>query len=84
MNGAEVTGVYKQGRYGKVQLYQITTVYIERHNFVRPHRGLKPRGSNQKPRQQKWIRRTPALAAGLTDHVWSLKEFMSKKIFINY
>jgi IS1 family transposase len=115
-----VTGVYKQSRYGKVPLYRITTVYIERHNltlrqenrrltrktlgfskkvdglwnqlflhqgyfnFIRPHRGLRLRGSNPNPSQKKWVRRTPALAAGLTDHVWSLKEFMSKKIFINY
>jgi len=109
-----VTGVYKQSRYGKVPLYRISTVCIERHNltlrqenrrltrktlgfskkvpglwnqmylhqgyfnFVRPHRGLKLRVSNQNPRQKKWIRRTPALADGLTDDVWSLKEFMSK------
>jgi IS1 family transposase len=115
-----VTGVYKQSRYGKVPLYRITTVYIERHNltlrqenrrltrktlgfskkadglwnqlflhqgyfnFIRPHRGLRLQGSNPKPSQQKWVRRTPALAAGLTNHIWSLKEFMSQKIFINY
>jgi len=115
-----VIGVFKQSRYGKVPLYRITTVFIERHNltlrqenrrltrktlgfskkadglwdqmflhkgyfnFVRPHRGLKLPVPHDKPRQQKWTRRTPALAAGLTDHVWSLKEFMSKKIFINY
>ena len=115
-----VTGVYKQSRYGRVPLYRITTVYIERHNltlrqenrrltritlgfskkadglwnqlflhqgyfnFVRPHRGLKLAVPAPSPNQQKWICRTPALAAGLTDHVWSLREFMSKRLFINY
>jgi hypothetical protein len=30
------------------------------------------------PRLQfKWQRRTPAMAAGLTDHVWTLKEWIT-------
>lgn len=61
------------------QLY----VYQGYYNFVRPHRGLKRR---IRPRQEgltKWQRRTPAVAAGLTDHVWSLREFMSHRLFIN-
>ena len=61
------------------QLY----VYQGYYNFVRPHRGLKRR---IRPRQEgliKWQRRTPAVAAGLTDHVWSLREFMSQRLFIN-
>lgn len=58
-------------------------VYQGYYNFVRPHRGLKRR---IRPRQEaltKWQRRTPAVAAGLTDHVWSLREFMSQRLFIN-
>ncbi|GAG90636.1 unnamed protein product, partial [marine sediment metagenome] len=33
------------------------------HNFVRPHRGLKYN--------------TPMMAAGKTDHVWSVEELLS-------
>lgn len=59
-------------------------LYQGYYNFVRPHRGLRRRIKSGHHLLQKWQRRTPALAAKLTDHVWSLKEFMSKKVFINY
>jgi hypothetical protein len=58
-------------------------LYQGYYNFVRPHRGLKRRIPSAKQTMQKWQRRTPALAAKLTDHIWSLKEFMTKRIFIN-
>ena len=35
------------------------------YNFVRPHKSLR----------QGWTRRTPAMAIGLTDHVWSYREY---------
>ena len=60
------------------------SLYQGYYNFVRTHRGLKRRIPAGNPTMQKWQRRTPALAAKLTDHVWSLKEFMTKRIFINY
>ena len=59
-------------------------LYQGYYNFVRPHRGLKRRIPAKKQIMRKRQRRTPALAAKLTDHVWSLKEFMTKKVFINY
>jgi IS1 family transposase len=59
-------------------------LYQGYYNFVRPHRGLKRRIPAATHTLQKWQRRTPALVAKLTDHVWSLKEFMTKRIFINY
>jgi hypothetical protein len=33
---------------------------------------------------KKWQPRTPALAAGLSDHNWSMREIMSTKIYINH
>lgn len=59
-------------------------VYQAHHTFVRPHRGLKVRISDDGNGLRKWQYRTPAMAAGLTDHIWSLKELMTKKIFINH
>lgn len=48
-------------------------------NFVRPHLSL--RVALTHPRKtRKWQRRTPAMAAGLTDHVWTLEELLSYRV----
>lgn len=65
-------------------LTQQLFLYQGYYNFVRPHRGLRLRIPHHQRGWQKWQPRTPAMAAGLTDHSWSLKEVMSKRIFINY
>ena len=65
----------------QMHLYQATF------NFVRSHRGLVQRIRGAKSEQAcslKWRKRTPAMAARLTDHKWSLREFMSFKAFINH
>lgn len=67
-----------QGLQHQLSLYQ------GYYNFVRPHQGLRLPLPRCKKALQKWQQRTPAVAAGLTNHIWSLKEFMSKRIFINY
>ena len=60
------------------------TVYQSYFNFVRPHHGLKVDISDNDNRLRKWLYRTPAVAASLTDHIWSFKELMTKKIYINH
>ena len=54
-------------------MWLIGTVY----NFCRAHRSLRlaigGRGTTQRRR---WVERTPAQAAGLTDHCWSLYELL--------
>jgi len=52
------------------------------HNLVRPHRALAQRVDVQiKGRvRRRWGKRSPAMAAGLTDHVWTLRELMSRRI----
>ena len=42
------------------------------YNFCWPVRTLRRREA-----LQKWQERTPAMAAGLTDHVWSLPEWLT-------
>ncbi len=42
------------------------------YNLVRPHRSLRVERSDEAP--GKWIPRTPAMAAGFTDHIWTVKE----------
>jgi len=49
------------------------------HNFVRAHSSLRlelpePQG------RCKWKQRTPAMAAGLSDHIWSLRELLTYKV----
>lgn len=45
------------------------------YNLIRPHKTLRLKNENGGVR--KWIRRTPAMAAGLTDHRWTLKELFT-------
>jgi IS1 family transposase len=54
------------------------------YNFARTHHSLKtPLPEDQRTRHglihPKWIKRTPALAAGITNHVWSFRELLTVK-----
>jgi hypothetical protein len=51
-------------------------------NLARPHRGLRQRLNGDGI--VRWYRRTPAMAAGVTDHIWTLREIMCYKIFVNH
>lgn len=47
------------------------------YHLVRPHRGLRLRLAESVPTRgtpTKWEPRTPAMAAGLTNHIWTLEE----------
>jgi hypothetical protein len=45
------------------------------YNLIRPHKTLRVRVQNGSP--QKWSPRTPAMAAKLTDHIWTVKELLT-------
>src|SRR3954469_4016768 len=47
------------------------------YNFVRPHGSLRLRLRRPGPHGRLWVARSPAMAAGLTDHIWNLEELMS-------
>jgi len=52
------------------------------YNFARPHMSL--RETIDEPNamfQQKWKQVTPAMSANLTDHVWTFRELLTKKIY---
>jgi hypothetical protein len=59
--------------------------YLQRHidfedavyNLVRPHSALRLRLRRPAAHGRLWTPRTPAMAAGLTDHIWSLEELLS-------
>ena len=55
------------------------------HNFVLPHMSLRqalaePIPTNGSGSAKVWRPCTPAMAAGLTDHVWSLKEVLLYRV----
>ena len=80
--GRKVNAFSKDRVYLKYQLALAFAYY----HFVIPHRGLRQRleqpqptkGSTGSPR--KWIERTPAMAAGLTDHIWTMDELLSFRV----
>jgi hypothetical protein len=47
------------------------------YNLVRPHHALRLRLRRPAAHGRLWTPRTPAMAAGLTDHIWSLEELLS-------
>ena len=52
-------------------LYLLGTLY----NFCTPHHALR-RPNFDSPDLPRWLVRTPAMAAGITDHVWSVAELL--------
>lgn len=50
------------------------------HNWIRPHRALRERVEGL-PGGRRYRQRTPAMAIGLTDHVWSWEEFLTFKYY---
>jgi len=52
--------------------------FIDAHdNFIKPHGALRLKAPPNGNRV--WIRRTPAMAAGISNHIWTLKELLSYK-----
>jgi transposase-like protein len=49
------------------------------YNFCDPHQSLRVRISVGS-RGFRWVQRTPAIAAGLTDHIWSMHELWSFRV----
>jgi IS1 family transposase len=67
-----------QGEEGLLDRLVLFQTY---HNFVLPHASLRqpllvPEATNGKGSAKVWRPYTPAMAAGLTDHVWTLQEVL--------
>lgn len=53
------------------------------YHLVRPHRGLRQRLTEPVPTRgtpKRWAQRTPAMAAGLTDHIWNMRELLMFRV----
>ena len=75
--GRRVTTLCK----GEAGLRQQLTVFQVYHNFCLPHASLRvplvaPVPTHGTGSAKRWQPRTPAMAAGLTDHVWPLREVL--------
>ena len=76
------------GRLGRKTLsHSKNSYFLRRHlaledaifHFVRPHQALRS-AMPQPTLGRKWQQRTPAMAAELTDHIWSLEELLSYRV----
>lgn len=68
----------------RTQLRRRVVFYQAFYNCARPHRSLRRPLSTAQPVtpvlfERKWQPCTPAMAAGLTDHVWSFRELLTVK-----
>ena len=66
---------------GEDGLRQQLALYHTYYNFCLPHASLRqplpePEPTNSNGSAKRWQPRTPAMAAGLTDHVWTLREVL--------
>jgi IS1 family transposase len=70
---------------GEASLRDQLILFQVYHNFVLPHASLRqplpqPIPTNGTGSAKQWRPCTPAMAAGLTDHVWSLKEVLLYRV----
>ena len=60
----------------EVEAYKAAAAWEDAYyNLIRPHKSLRLPVLDAAPR--KWLQRTPALAAKLTDHIWTVKELLT-------
>jgi hypothetical protein len=66
-------------------LRQQLALYYCYYNFCLPHASLRlalpqPEPTNGRGSARLWQPRTPAMAAGLTNHVWTLREVLCSRV----
>ena len=78
--------VRKSGSFCKdrIQMRRRVVFFQAFYNCARPHMSLRMSLPDQAPHamgliQPKWHHRTPGMAAGLTDHVWTFRELLTTK-----
>jgi len=71
--GRKSTGFSKDISRLEAQLYLALGYY----HFVKEHFGLR---RESKDTSRKWVQRSPAMAAGITDHIWSTRELLIYRV----
>jgi hypothetical protein len=79
--GRRVTTLCK----GEAGLRQQLALFQTYHNFCLPHASLRrpvlqPEPTNGTGSTKTWRPRTPAMAAGLTEHVWTLRDVLRFRV----
>ena len=67
----------------EVGLRQQLAIFHTYHNFVLPHASLRlpiPDATHGIESGKRWRQQTPAMAAGLADHIWSLREVLMFRV----
>ena len=59
----------------QTSLYRVYTNFVKKHSSLRKRVNEKVVGRVRR----KWHHRTPAMSAGVTDHVWSIRELLTYK-----
>lgn len=77
----KTNGFSKKISWFEKQLWLSTAYY----HFVLPHHSLRQQLDTQEPTRgsgtsKKWKPVTPAMAAGITDHVWTTSELLSYRV----
>jgi transposase-like protein/IS1 family transposase len=68
----------------RTQMRRRVVLFQAFYNFARPHMSLRVPLPEQDQHlagllRPKWVHRTPGMAAGLTDHVWTFRELLTAK-----
>lgn len=71
--GRKTNGFSKDIGRLEAQLYLALGYY----HFVKEHFGLRRESADTR---KKWVQRTPAMAAGITDHLWSTRELLIYRV----
>jgi len=61
----------------KKLLVSSLNIYFGIYHFIKTHKGLRIRVDQK---ERKWVQRTPMMAAGITDHVWTLSELINFRV----
>jgi hypothetical protein len=80
MEGRYTTGGPGRRFIRKIEVHDLFHTY---HNFVLPHASLRLPLSDAihgTGSGKRWQQRTPAMAAGLTDRVWNLREVLMYRV----
>lgn len=62
----------------KIPLVESLNLYSAIYHFVKPHNSLRIEVNKE---DRRWVQRTPMMAAGITDHIWSVEELLTFRVY---